>query len=89
MNIISISNHTVEYLHHLKICKESGSTIFLSTTFQYIITWNSLIYKLPAVKIKTTVFFFNALGREGEQSVTSNQTIINVPKPDYGFKANI
>lgn len=72
MNIISISNHIVEYLHHLKICKESVSTISLSATFQYLITWNSsyyLIYNLPAVKIKTTVFFY-ALGREGEQFVT-------------------
>ena len=33
--------------------------------------------------------FFYALGREGEQFVTSNQTIINVPKPECDFEAKI
>ena len=56
-----------------------------------LITWNSsyyLIDNLPAVKIKATVLFY-ALGGEGEQFVTSNQTIINVPKPESDFEANI
>lgn len=82
MNFISISNHSVEYLYHLKIFKESGSTVSLSATFQYLANWNSsyyLIYNPPAVKINMTVFFYS-LGREGEQFVTNNQTIINVPK---------
>ena len=86
-----ISNHIVEYLCQLKILKESDSTISLSTKFQYLITWNSsyyLIYNLSAVKIKATVLFY-ALGGEGEQFVTRNQTIINVPKPESDFEANI